>query len=350
MNCQGQDELITLYAVGALEGAERDALRSHLATGCPRCAGLLAEAEATWALIGLGALEGSVELPAAAKAALDSRIEGSADGIGLTERDGLRLPGAPDPFRLGPGGQLVRSAPAGGGRRWGSLLLAACLGIGLTAAAAYLTLGTELNRTRTQVDGLLSEVSAVRGSKQLADEELKALAEERDALATRLSDTEGKLATTETQLREMSSQLAQLLEEREISKDLITALRTDLAATQKVAEMLYSKQLLTLDLAGQNPTPEARARLLVDLQNKVWKLYATDLKPLNGRVYEFWLITEDGTKVPMGSFTVDADGKGTLTGEVPDPLPALAAAAVSDEPGPGAKQPTGTIHVIGQFR
>jgi anti-sigma-K factor RskA len=36
-----------LYVAEALDPAEREAIRAHLATGCPRCAGALAEAEAT---------------------------------------------------------------------------------------------------------------------------------------------------------------------------------------------------------------------------------------------------------------------------------------------------------------
>jgi anti-sigma-K factor RskA len=36
-----------LYAADALDEAERGALRAHLASGCPRCAGALAEAQAT---------------------------------------------------------------------------------------------------------------------------------------------------------------------------------------------------------------------------------------------------------------------------------------------------------------
>jgi len=42
---------VLLYAAGALDPAEADEVRRHLAGGCPSCAGLLAEAEATVALL-----------------------------------------------------------------------------------------------------------------------------------------------------------------------------------------------------------------------------------------------------------------------------------------------------------
>ena len=46
MTCDERKDLLLLYAAGQLEPAEREALRAHLSTGCPACAGNLAEAEA----------------------------------------------------------------------------------------------------------------------------------------------------------------------------------------------------------------------------------------------------------------------------------------------------------------
>ena len=47
MSCETRRDLLMLYVAEALDPAEREAIRAHLATGCPRCAGALAEAEAT---------------------------------------------------------------------------------------------------------------------------------------------------------------------------------------------------------------------------------------------------------------------------------------------------------------
>jgi len=350
VDCKERQDDILLYAIGALEEPERSRLRAHMAMGCPECAGQVSEAEATWSLVGLTALDGKWAVPAGAKAALDARIEGSTEGVGSDEKHGLRLAGERGalvlPTAAGAGG--VRGGKVGAG--WGRVLLAACLAVGVTAGASWLTLGSAMQRAEREAGGLRAEVSAVRGAQKMAEDELKlalTMQEESDEkLATAAAAVEqfkAKLAEAETQLTSLKSRSDAL-------DEMVVSLRTDLTATRAVAEMLYSKQLLTLDLKGQPGQPEAQARLLVDLQNKIWKLYATDLKPLDGRVYEFWLITADGAKVPMGNFTVDAKGQGTLNGIVPDPLPKLAAAAVSDEPGPGATEPTGTLHVIGQFQ
>src|SRR5947209_1955371 len=46
MTCEERQDLIPLYAMGALEPAEAEAVRRHLAGGCPACQGALAEAKA----------------------------------------------------------------------------------------------------------------------------------------------------------------------------------------------------------------------------------------------------------------------------------------------------------------
>lgn len=53
MTCEELHNLVAAYALGAVDPAEADAIRAHLATGCPQCAGALAEAKAVIAAIPL---------------------------------------------------------------------------------------------------------------------------------------------------------------------------------------------------------------------------------------------------------------------------------------------------------
>ena len=53
MTCDDRRNLMPLYVADALDAAERDEMRRHLASGCAACAGWLAEAEATFAAVGL---------------------------------------------------------------------------------------------------------------------------------------------------------------------------------------------------------------------------------------------------------------------------------------------------------
>jgi anti-sigma-K factor RskA len=53
VTCNERQDQIFLYAADQLEPAEADDLRRHLSTGCPTCAGVLAEAEATLAQVAM---------------------------------------------------------------------------------------------------------------------------------------------------------------------------------------------------------------------------------------------------------------------------------------------------------
>lgn len=77
MTCADRRDLLLLYAAGALEPAEREALRAHLSTGCPVCAGALAESEAIVAQAA-GAIA-PVAPPPAALDKLMARVAGTPE-------------------------------------------------------------------------------------------------------------------------------------------------------------------------------------------------------------------------------------------------------------------------------
>src|SRR5436305_14099659 len=76
VTCSERQDLIFLCAADQLEPTEAEDLRRHLATGCPICAGALAEAEATLAQMTL-AIE-PVEPNRETREALMARIGTSA--------------------------------------------------------------------------------------------------------------------------------------------------------------------------------------------------------------------------------------------------------------------------------
>jgi anti-sigma-K factor RskA len=73
VTCDERRDLVFLYAAGELDGAERDELRAHLAEGCPRCLGALAESEAAIARLAASELE-PVTPPETVRRALSARI------------------------------------------------------------------------------------------------------------------------------------------------------------------------------------------------------------------------------------------------------------------------------------
>jgi anti-sigma-K factor RskA len=120
VTCDERRDLPMLYAAGALEPAEREALREHLATGCPVCAGALAEAEATVAQ--MISVVPPVTPPPTALDRLMARVAASTPTSG--ERP---LQQASAPIRLAEAPSRSR------GRRILAPLLAAAAGIAVTS-------------------------------------------------------------------------------------------------------------------------------------------------------------------------------------------------------------------------
>ncbi len=127
MTCDERRELVFLLAAEELDGPERDELRAHLADGCPRCLGALAEAQALVAR--LAAELEPVTAPQSVRRALAARI---ALETRLAESRELEAP--------------VRGARGG----WGRTALAA--GIGALLAAGGTALATRIRVTRAEQD------------------------------------------------------------------------------------------------------------------------------------------------------------------------------------------------------
>ena len=115
-----------LYVTDGLEPSERRELLAHLASGCPTCAGALAEAQATVGHLPLALAPTSA--PASARDALLARVAADASSSS---------PPSPE-TRL-----AVR--PFG----WPRLAVAACLGAVVASALFWTTTGREFNPARS---------------------------------------------------------------------------------------------------------------------------------------------------------------------------------------------------------
>ncbi len=90
MTCIERRDAIFLFAADQLDGAERDELRAHLATDCPRCLGSLAAAQATLANLAL-ALE-PIEPPTSLRERLRARVLADAPARHAPARSDWRRP------------------------------------------------------------------------------------------------------------------------------------------------------------------------------------------------------------------------------------------------------------------
>jgi len=287
MNCEERAEEILAYAADALNPSEREAVVRHLASGCPRCAGALAEAEGVIAelALSLAPLDPSPE----ARKRLLARL-------GPTRDPGIVVPGAP-----------VGAAPAAASRkrarRWRAGASAA-LAASVAALVTYFGIAEPLSR------------------------KIGALQTEREDLASRN--------------RALGSELV----ERD---QRIAALEGEAVRDSEMVRMLRSPEVEVVPLRGSGAQPGAAGRLFFDRSGGRWYFHASQLRPAGpGRTYELWFINSAQQKIPAGTFDVDANGEATLVIAVPEGAGTLALAAVTDEPAGGVKQPTGEIQLLGQ--
>ena len=91
MTCEQRRDLLLLYVSDALEAEEMQEMRIHLETGCPTCAGGLAEAQAVFASVPFALADFAP--PTKVKANLMRRIdEYSSRSVGQTAYESESLP------------------------------------------------------------------------------------------------------------------------------------------------------------------------------------------------------------------------------------------------------------------
>ena len=140
--------------------------------------------------------------------------------------------------------------------------------------------------------------------------------------------------TYERRLDDLSREAAELRQELERQRSVVAILRDP--ATPIVA------------LAGQAPSPEARARMLWHAASG-GLFVAAGLPPAPpGKTYQLWAIAGQSAPVSAGVFAVDARGTGSV--QVP-PLPGVGRVdvfAVTLEPEGGLPAPSGAMYLVGK--
>ena len=227
---------------------KRRELRAHLAAGCPACAAALAEAESTVAhlplVLPLESPRAEVREKVLARIAeLPRRVDhGSKEA---------------SPSRSSPSPAVSVTRPVS---TWLLPVAAAAIAATLAGVATYVVLSNSLDRTKSELAQLRSEVGSL--TKRVADRDTR-----------------------------------------------IQQLATDLAKSQDLLAALQSRELQVVALAPQPPAqPEsAWGRIFWDKGRRQWHFQAFGLKPpAAGKTYELWFVTPDMRKLPAGTFDPDA--------------------------------------------
>ena len=297
MKCDQLEDLILFHAGGAADVGESRAVREHLASGCPRCAGRLSEAEAAIASLPLAIAP--VTPSPEVRRGLMAKIAASPRGASARERSGLRAVPPPEeasaprpriperaPAALPPAARpTARPAP-----RWIPVALAAGIAAVLGGLAVYGPMRSERIAERREMRAELDRQSA-----------------------------------------------------------LIQTLHEQVESASSTLRLLRDPSIQVVSLGGADPQKEAAGRIFWDRKNREWTFYAANMKPAGaGKTYELWFITADQKKIRAGIFDVDAKGDGSLTTRIPEGIGEIALAAVTDEPAGGVDQPTGSIQLVGK--
>ena len=160
---------------------------------------------------------------------------------------------------------------------------------------------------------------------------------------------EGRLAALQDELATQVRTVGELRERLDAEERALTLVRAESAEQARTLALLADPTTSVVSLAGQKPSPAARARM-------IWNaggggvLLAADLPATpEGKVYELWAIA-GGKPLPAGVFGVDAGGRGTVRVA---PLPGLRTVdvfAVTLEPAGGVPAPTGEMYLASNPR
>ncbi len=127
------------------------------------------------------------------------------------------------------------------------------------------------------------------------------------------------------------------------------ALKQELERQQSLVALLRDPATQVVALAGLEPAPGARARVLWHV-TAGGLLVAQGLPPApEGKAYELWAIAGKNAPVPAGIFTVDAKGVGSLRVAPIRVDGTVDTFAVTLEPAAGVPAPTGTMYLAGKL-
>jgi len=327
------EDAVPLYAVGALERVERQAMEAHLLSGCVSCHTALKEYQSV-----------AVVLPFGLNIATPPRVLKAKIMAARTPAAVAAEPTAQQPAKssLEPGEWMNHLFPPESSSRAGSFgWVLGFATIAVLAIGSYLAWNsytritedtTKLAQLQAQANATSSKLAALQ--QQLSERE-KSLAQIRDALQHRASDVaelKDQLIQRETELEDAKIQLAQ--------RDG----RRTRTPQDELAVLLRTPDIKAISLVGTDMAKQATGVLLYDARTqKVW-LYSVNLPECpNGTTYQLWAMHEK--PVSVGMFHMDSGETAHL---LVKSLPNFMSAkkfAVSLEPPGGRPQPTGPLYL-----
>jgi hypothetical protein len=327
------EDAVPLYAVGALERVERQALEAHLLSGCVPCHTALKEYQSVAAVLPFG-LHTAMP-PRGLKAKIMAARTPTAVAAEITAKPVSKPSLEPGEWmnHLFPPETSTRAARLG----WalGFTVLALFTVGGYLAWDAYTRITdstTKLVHLRAQADATNSSLAVLQG--QLTDREkiLVDLKDELERRAAEAAELKDQLSEREAELEELKIQFTQRGGKLRTPPD-------------ELAALLRTPDVKAVSLTGSDMAKQAAGLVLFDERaRKAW-LYSVNLPECpSGMTYQAWAINDK--PVSLGTFHMNNGETSRLLVKHMPHLMDAKQFAVSLEPLGGRRQPTGSIYLV----
>lgn len=328
------EDAVPLYAVGALDRPERQAVEAHLLSGCVSCHAALKEYQSVAVLLPFGLNLTAPPRPLKAKI-MAARTPSAGEQAAQPSLQPSLEPGEWMNHLFPP-----ETSPRTRSLGWALGFVA----IAVLAVGGYLTWvsytrinenSSRLAQLQAQADAAASKLAVLQ--QQLSERE-KTLAQIREDLQRRTSDLaelKDQLIQREAELEDVKMQLAQRGAQR-------MSLPQD-----ELAALLRTPNVHAIPLVGTEVAKQAGGLLLYDARTrKIW-FYSVNLPECpNGTTYQLWAIHEK--PVSIGMFHMDSGETAHLLVTQAPQLMGVKKFAVSLEPPGGRPQPTGSLYLVSQ--
>jgi len=323
------EDAVPLYAVGALERTERQALEAHLLSGCPACHTALKEHQSVAVLLPFGL--NLTHPPRVVKAKIMAARTPAADAESVTQ--------PPNKPSLEPGEWMNHFFPPDDPAPASSFTWVAGVALlTLLAGGGYLTWNayTRIAEDTTKLAQLQTELDRARSTLAQREQSLNTMRDDLQRRTSEVAALKDQLIQREAELDDTQAQLA---------------LRggPPLRAPQdELGLLLRTPDVKAIPMAGTTMAEPAAGMLLFDARTKKAWLYAVNLPACpDGATYQVWAIYEKPLSV--GIFQI---GSGETSHLFVTPLPNFKNAkkfVVSLEPAGGRSELSGPVYLSTQL-
>lgn len=332
------EEAVPLYAAGALERSERQALEAHLLSGCVSCHTALKEFQSVAAILPFGL--SSTPAPRALKA----KIMAARTPTAIAEDTQDKVDVKPS---LEPGEWMNHLFPpesATAPRSFGWALSFAALAIlsigGYLAWTSYtqnVTGTAVVQQLQAASDDQTKKVAALQQQLEEREHTIVQMKEELQQRTTDSTELKDQLIQREAELEDLKFQFA--------ARGGVPPANRE--PEDELAALLRVPNAKAVSLNGSDMAKQASGMLVYDARTKKAWLYAMNLPECpNGTTYQLWAINDK--PVSVGTFHMDSgETAHLLVSRVPE-FSKAKKFAVSLEPSGGRATPTGPIYLVSQ--